>query len=94
MNTSNESVKVHMSSILVWTPHFLSSYNITKKADAASMWPMPTRVNGSIVAEVEMLELVCTTREGLISFLPLANTVDLRHCFVKSHKTISFLTIV
>ena len=39
--------------------------DIAEKARPASMWPMHENVNGNILLKAEILELICTSREGL-----------------------------
>jgi len=36
---------------------------LLEKAESVAMWPTSNKVNGIIVVEVEMLELVCSARE-------------------------------
>jgi len=52
---------------LVWGTMLL------EKAESVAMWPTSTRVSVIIVVEVEMLELVCSAREGLRGSLTYIN---------------------
>jgi len=46
---------------------------LLEKAESVAMWPTSTRVSVIIVVEVEMLELVCSAREGLRGSLTYIN---------------------
>ena len=71
MDNSLEFVSRHVLSFLQNSGpenHAFSAvicHNITEKPNLATMRVILTRVNGNIVIELEMIELACTTREGL-----------------------------